>query len=125
MSQQKKNTHFLTIVDIAKACHEANRVLCEAYGDWSQPLWEEAEDWQRDSAINGVRFVIDNPDAPASANHDSWSEHKLRDGWTYGPVKDPEQKTHPCLVPFDQLPPEQQAKDVLFHAVCQALIPLL
>lgn len=122
MNQKKKK---FSIADIAKACHEANRVLCEAHGDMSQVLWEEAEDWQKESAIKGVEFVIANPDAPDSAQHDSWCQDKFEAGWVYGPVKDPEAKTHPCLVPFDQLPLEQQAKDTLFRSVCTALIPLL
>jgi len=35
---------------IAKACHEANRVWCQANGDDTQKHWSEAEQWQRDSA---------------------------------------------------------------------------
>lgn len=106
---------------IARVCHEANRGWCEVHGDTSQRSWTDAEQWQRDSAIAGVRFALENPDAPASAQHDAWSRDKLADGWTYGPVKDAVAKTHPCLVPFDQLPGQQQAKDRLFKAVVAAL----
>lgn len=55
------------------------------------------------------------------ASHISWSQQKLAEGWTYGPEKDPEAKTHPCLRPFDELPPEQQAKDFIFRGVVHAL----
>jgi hypothetical protein len=48
---------------------------------------------------------------------------KLAAGWEYGPVKDAEAKRHPCLVPFNQLPREQQAKDYIFRAVVHALRP--
>ncbi len=106
---------------IARVCHEANRAWCEANGDHSQRPWDEAEQWQRDSAITGVRFALDNPDAPASAQHDAWSRDKIADGWTYGLVKDAAAKTHPCLVPFEQLPEQQQAKDRLFKAVVASL----
>lgn len=54
------------------------------------------------------------------ASHLSWMKQKLEEGWVYGEVKDPEAKTHPCLVPFDQLPREQQAKDFIFRAVVHA-----
>lgn len=37
---------------IAKACHEANRVWCQANEDDTQKHWSEAEQWQRDSAIS-------------------------------------------------------------------------
>lgn len=50
-------------------------------------------------------------------SHQVWMDAKIADGWTYGPVKDVEKKTHPCLVPYEQLPKEQRFKDVLFMAV--------
>ena len=106
---------------IAQACHEANKVWCEANGDFSQNHWEHAEAWQQDSAISGVKFRLENPDAPASAMHDNWSKEKVDDGWVYGEVKDVEKKTHPCLVPFEELPLFQQKKDKLFSAIVDAL----
>ena len=107
----------MEIKDIASICHEANAALCRSHGDTSQPDWEDAPEWQKDSAIAGVKFCLDNPDAPASANHESWMKQKVADGWVYGEVKDPEAKTHPCMVPYGDLPTEQQAKDHLFKAI--------
>lgn len=106
----------------AEICHEVNRAYCAAIGDNSQPAWDEAPAWQRESAMAGVRFHMDNPDAPASASHDSWMRQKQADGWMYGDVKDPEAKTHPCMVPFEQLPLEQRVKDHLFRAAVHAAI---
>lgn len=107
-------------LSIARVAHEVNRAYCQALGDNSQPSFEEAPGWQRDSALLGVNLHADGEHGP-EASHASWMAQKLADGWTYGPVKDPEAKTHPCLVPFKQLPPEQQAKDYLFRAVVHAL----
>ena len=115
----------MNIASIAKVCHEANRALCAGLGDNSQRPWDDAPEWQRDSAYNGVIFNINNPDAPASASHDSWLEEKRAAGWTYGPVKDAEKKEHPCFVLYEALPVEQQAKDHLFKAIVAALAPLL
>lgn len=109
------------ILSIAKVCHEANKALCETQGDSSQPTWDNVPDWQGESAVNGVIFHIDNPDADASASHENWLKEKLEAGWKYGPVKDPEKKEHPCCVPFGDLPPEQQLKDHLFKAIVGAL----
>jgi hypothetical protein len=111
----------LTPVAIAVVCHEANRALCEAQGDTSQVPWDQAPDWQKESAIKGVEFSLANPDAPASASHDSWLAEKERTGWKFGPVKDAEKKEHPCFVPYEQLPIGQQAKDHLFQGVVRAL----
>lgn len=109
------------IVQIARVCHEANKGWCDANADATQVTWDVAPEWQRASCIDGVAFVLANPDAGDSAQHDNWSRMKVADGWVYGEVKDAERKTHPCLVPFDQLPPEQQAKDRLFRAIVLAL----
>ena len=107
---------------IARVTHEANRAYCRSIGDNSQPAWDDAPEWQRQSAINGVLFAFRNPAAPPSASHDSWLEEKRATGWKYGPVKDPEKKEHPCFVPYDELPLDQRLKDHLFQAVAKALI---
>lgn len=106
---------------IAKVCHEANKAFCETIGDNSQKTWNEAEQWQRDSAVNGVQFALGNPNATASAQHDSWLADKEKDGWVYGDVKDASKKTHPCIVPYNELPLEQRLKDYLFKAISNAL----
>lgn len=106
---------------IAIVCHEANAAYCCTTGDDSQKSWENADQWQRDSAITGVEFILNNPDAPDSATHDSWMREKLENGWKLGPVKDANEKEHPCLVPYSSLPVEQQKKDALFKAIVNAL----
>lgn len=112
--------HLLSDAFVAKMCHEANRALCQAHGDMSQPIWEEAPEWQRDSAIEGVKFHRANPTAGPEASHVNWCKHKYAEGWTFGHVKSPEHKTHFCLRPFHELPVEQQAKDFVFRAIIHA-----
>lgn len=109
------------LIGIAKVCHQANKAYCESQGDLSQPDWADAPEWQEQSAINGVKFRLENPDAGPDAMHNNWSAEKVADGWVYGEVKDAEKKTHPCLVPFDQLSLFQQKKDKLFSAIVDAL----
>lgn len=111
----------MKVIDLAKICHDANKSLCEAQNDHSQTDWEKAPDWQRESAVNGVRFHIANPDAGTDDSHNSWMKEKVDDGWVWGPEKRPAVKEHPCIVPYDQLPAEQQAKDYLFRGIVHSL----
>ena len=43
--------------------------------------------------------------------HDNWMRFKLADGWKYGKVKDETAKTHPDILPFEELPEIEQRKD--------------
>ena len=115
----------MNIEQIAKVAHEINRAYCKSIGDSSQTSWEDAPGWQKKSAMDGVLFHLNNPSTLPSASHESWLAEKERDGWKYGPVKDADKKEHPCFVPYESLPTEQKAKDYLFGAVCDQLLPHL
>lgn len=119
------------LITIAQLCHEVNRAYCLSIGDTSQPKWEEAPQWQKDSAIRGVEFHLSGDTTPEQS-HESWLEEKFNTGWIYGPVKDPEKKEHPCMVPYNQLPREQRTKDYLFKSAVDSykadvrtLIPII
>lgn len=134
---------------IAAACHSAwyaYSVL--ALNEDGEP-WEFAPDWQKKSLYDAIDFwddqcikyqeeVLDlvNPDdekLPASMSswardalpelsHQNWMEYKKSEGWVYGEVKDPEKKTHPCMVPYCDLPDSQRIKDMV---VVEAYIALM
>ena len=106
---------------IARVCHEACRAYCQALGDNSQLLWEEAPEWQRRSAVAGVRNALSNPGVTPEQSHHLWMETKLAEGWKYGPAKDAEKKVHPAMLPYDKLPREQKAKDYLFLAIVRIM----
>lgn len=111
----------MQIIEVAQLCHQLNKAYCEQLGDNSQPDWDDAPNWQKESAINGVKFHLENPDAKAAASHNSWLLEKEQAGWKYGEVKDAEAKTHPCFVPFSELPEEQQIKDYLFKGIIESV----
>ena len=106
---------------IAHLCHEVNRAYCDAIGDDTQEPWKSAPKWQRDSAIAGVQFHKDNPNAGPEGSHNSWCMKKLEEGWTYGETKNAKVKTHPCMVPFEQLSDAQRAKDFIFTAIVKTI----
>lgn len=112
----------LKVEEIAQAAHEVNRAYCFALGDESQLPWEEAPEWQKASLIAGVEAIIANPDTTPAESHAGWMAHKQAEGWVYGAVKDAETKEHPCMVPYEELPEAQRAKDHLFGATVRTLL---
>lgn len=111
----------MTPLAIARVAHEVNRAYCQAIGDDTQLVWEAAPEWQRTSALNGVQFHLANLNAGPDHSHNEWLKEKAATGWSYGPVKDPVRKEHPCFVPYERLPAQQKAKDFLFRGVVHAL----
>lgn len=110
------------IHDIAKTCHEINRQFCLGLRDYSQTDWNNAPAWQQESTINGVLYHIENPNSTPQDSHINWMAEKVATGWQYGEIKCSVSKTHPCIVPFEQLPLAQQTKDILFHATVKAMV---
>lgn len=110
---------------IARIAHETNRAYCQSIGDNSQPLWHNAPEWQKASALDGVKFHLETlragKEPRPAASHENWLKQKEAEGWKFGPVKDPAKKEHPCFVPYDDLPIEQRQKDYLFAAVVKAV----
>ncbi len=43
--------------------------------------------------------------------HEVWAESRIKQGWTYGEQRNDEMKTHPCLVPYEELPEEEKEYD--------------
>jgi hypothetical protein len=81
--------------------------------------------WERDEAFRAqfrdVIAMMCGPDRKSSPEelHDDWVRAYEAMGWQYGPVRDPQAKTHPDMVPFDDLEEREQAKDAVFVALCE------
>lgn len=114
----------MNIENIAEICHETNRIYCAQLGDLTQAPWCNSPEWQKQSAINGVKFHLNNLEngikPSPSATHENWLKEKIGDGWIYGEIKNIELKTHPCCVPYDELPLSQRIKDFLFSSIIEA-----
>ena len=50
-------------------------------------------------------------EAMAKNVHDVWAESRISQGWIYGPERNDALKTHPCLVPYEDLPEVEKAYD--------------
>lgn len=43
--------------------------------------------------------------------HEVWSEGRIKEGWSYGVVRDDAKKETPCLVPYKDLPENEKDFD--------------
>jgi hypothetical protein len=43
--------------------------------------------------------------------HEVWSEGRIKEGWTYGAVRDDAKRETPCLVPYGDLPENEKDYD--------------
>lgn len=51
--------------------------------------------------------------------HDVWARSRISEGWSYGPERDDVVKTHPCLVPYEEL--SESEKDYDRHTAVNTL----
>lgn len=52
--------------------------------------------------------------------HDSWIKMHEESGWVYGPEFNPTLKTHPNMMPWEQLPASARSKAKIFDIVAKA-----
>ena len=82
--------------------------------------WEEREPKFRDQMME----VIERQMGPMRSSspeelHGGWVQAYIDMGWTYGPERCTENKTHPDMVPYNQLGQLEQDKDSVFVALCE------
>lgn len=106
---------------IARIAHEVEAAYCASIGDYSQTVWEDTPEPQRQRTIEKVELYLTNPNLGVSAPHEVWLREMRGAGWTYGPIIDPTKKEHPHYVPYGDLPPNSRTKDFIFRGVVHAI----
>lgn len=104
---------------IASVAHSVQCGIDYAFGLPELHQWGLMGEVYKNQMKASVRAVLVHDKSPKSL-HDSWVKRLTQEGWVRGEVKDAEKKTHPLLVPFDELPIEWKLRLRQFRA---AVIP--
>jgi hypothetical protein len=107
-------------VRIGKVAHEVIRSYNEVLGV-NLPSWENLTVEHRTSTISDVLGVLNNTIKTPKDKHNAWLTHKRNAGWTWGTTKNAERKTHPSMIPYDDISMAEQTKDSLFFAVVDSM----
>ena len=43
--------------------------------------------------------------------HEVWAQNRMNEGWVYGNERSDTLRTHPCLIPYDELPEIEKEYD--------------
>lgn len=114
-----------TVKQIAYAVHENNLIIQSMLNDALPGVpWASESAHTRKSIIDGVLCAMNliaeldlSEEERARRMHENWMDFKVRDGWTWGKVKDPVAKKHPLLVDYDMLPPREKVKGFMALSV--------
>ena len=63
------------------------------------------------SSIQLPEELIELAESISKNVYEVWSQNRMDEGWTYGPVRNDEKKEAPCLVPYEELPEIEKAYD--------------
>ena len=101
--------------------YEAARLQADAmYAPIVPEPWDKREKAFRDQMIPVIAMMCsDERKSSPEELHDDWVKAYEVMGWKYGPVRDKDAKTHPDMVPYDELGFAEQIKDAVFVALCE------
>lgn len=112
----------VNIMTLARLIHENNRVIQVANGEEVGPDWINAPQEDIDGTVKGIQLAAQG--ATPEMLHNSWMKDKEAAGWHYGVFKSAEDLTHPCMVPYNDLPVMQRLKDVIFFNTVRQFMEL-
>ncbi|GBC62521.1 hypothetical protein DENIS_3493 [Desulfonema ishimotonii] len=115
----------ITVEQAARSFHQHLKAFRESLGDYTLPDWEETTKHNREMGVRFVRYTLANQSITPESHHEKWVANMAKRGWRHGNERNPDKKTHPCMVPWEDLPYHEQAKTVLMIATVNILRPMI
>lgn len=110
------------VIATCRIVYAATAQLRQELGQTSGLMWEQLPERTRIEVETGVRDISTGRVKSPPQMHERWRDAMIKDGWTSGLVIDRENKKHPAICAFDELPILEQAKYNLFWSVAQTMI---
>ncbi len=103
-----------TALQIAEIIHSVSSLIPRPDGS-EVGSWQDLPDTFKKNAENAVIQIMNSSSHSPEDLHNLWMKPLVNGGWSQGPY-DRENKTHPCLIPFEELPESEVLKDeIWFH----------
>jgi ryanodine receptor 2 len=64
--------------------------------------------------VSGVTLspeILELTEYLAKNTHEVWASQRMREGWTFGERRDDAARTHPSLIPYEDLPESEKEYD--------------
>ncbi len=79
---------------------------------FKEPFMNDFNPQPIDTSRAKLPFEVDEIRERLAENvHNNWAVQRMKEGWTFGVRRDDEQKKHPCLVPYSDLPDREKEYD--------------
>jgi hypothetical protein len=117
---RRKEKSLMNFKQICWWIYEAGRFGNLLLGsDYTPYRWNErTPEWRRTfrARVAELFTLLDHGKPLPSPRqcHEDWVQDHVAMGWKYGPNLDPKEKTHPCMIPYDELPEKEKVKDIVF-----------
>src|SRR5262245_55015424 len=107
---------------IAAVAAAANVEYRHQLGQSAGLSFDKLSPMAQDGICNSIRRIADGELTTPQQSHDAWRETRRLEGWIYGETENREIKTHPDMVHFASLPPQEQYKTLLFINIVKSLL---
>jgi len=115
----------LSVAQTARAFHQTLQSLRGSWGTGELDDWEDTSEHNREMGCKFIREVMKNPQITAEAHHDKWVAEMAMRGYRNGDVRDHNAKTHPFMVPWEDLEHEDRVEAMLMVNMAKILLPLI
>ena len=111
-------TFKLNAIQISEILHSVTARIPRPDGSLVD-LWCDLSDTQKEHAAEAVKKIYAAESHTAEELHNLWMQPLLDKGWTQGEYSW-ENKQHPCLVHFNELPDSEILKDIIWQKMTEA-----